>query len=288
MHMELYQLRYFVAVAETGSFTRAAERCHVTQPALSGAIAKLEDDLGAKLFLRNNRVVMLTGAGQRLLEDSIPILKACNEVRANIRGEDVAKVLRLGIVRTLPTHKLTSLLTALRADLTNLEIEIVEGAASELDEYLAMDKLDVALTILPESSIDSTNEMPIFQERYMLYAYSSHPLASKKEVALADLNDQYFIFRTSCEICDATLALLREKSVHPKVACRTEQDDRALELVRAGFAVTLMPAIFEASGVKKIAISDYNVSRTVGLKWAAGRNNKLIERFCVFARTHPW
>lgn len=286
--MELYQLRHFVAVAETGSFTKGAERCHVTQPALSGSIARLEEDLGAKLFFRTKRTVSLTDAGQKLLTDSLLILKACNSAREKIRGAAAAPQLRLGVVRTFPTQKLTALLSALRIDLPGLEVQIAEGSAAELDQRLMMNKLDAALTILTDATSDVMREMPVFEERYLLYASSAHPLTAKREVTLADLNDQHFIVRTACETYAATTALFREKGVHVRVTCRTQQDDRALELVRAGFGVALLPELFEADGVRKIAISDFEASRTIGLKWSAERNTELIDRLCVFVKTHPW
>lgn len=286
--MELYQLRHFVAVAEAGSFTRGAERCHVTQPALSGSIARLEEDLGAKLFLRTKRSVSLTDAGQKLLTDSRLILKACNSAREKVRGAGQTRKLRLGVVRTFPTQKLTALLTALRVDLVGLEVQITEGSASELDERLEMNKLDAALTILADGALHTDSQMPVMKERYLLFAAATHPLASKREVFLSDLTDQPFIVRTACETYAATTALLREKGVHAVVACRTQQDDRALELVRAGFGIALMPELFGVDGVRKIAISDFRASRIIGVKWAADREAELIDRLCVFAKTHPW
>ena len=286
--MELYQLRHFVAVAETGSFTRGAERCHVTQPALSGSIARLEEDLGAKLFFRTKRSVSLTDAGQKLLTDSLLILKACNSAREKVRGSGQSRKLRLGVVRTFPTQKLTALLTALRVDLAGLEVQITEGSPTELDERLEMNKLDAALTILADGASHTNGLMPVMTERYLLFATSTHPLASKREVFLSDLTDQQFIVRTACETYATTTALLREKGVHTVVACRTQQDDRALELVRAGFGVALMPELFDAEGVKKIAISDFPASRTIGVKWAPDRKTELVDRLCVFVKTHPW
>ena len=286
--MELYQLRHFVAVAETGSFTRGAERCHVTQPALSGSIARLEEDLGTKLFLRSKRSVSLTDAGQKLLTDSLLILKACNKARENVRGANRFRKLRLGVVRTFPTRKLTSLLAALRTDLAGLEVQIVEGSSTELDERLEMNKLDAALTILTDGAKQVVGQLPVMKERYMLFAAAAHPLNLKRDVCLSDLTGQPWIVRTACETYAPTTALLRDKGVHVLVTCRTQQDDRALELVRAGFGVALLPELFDAEGVKKIPITDFPASRTIGLKWSPDRETELIEKLCVFARTHPW
>lgn len=286
--MELYQLRHFVAVAETGSFTRAAERCFVTQPALSGSIARLEDDLGTRLFLRTKRSVSLTEAGRRLLADSVPILKACNQLRADIQSAKEKKTLRLGLVRSFPTHKLAMLLVALKNDLAGLEVQITEGTIDELAERLQVGKIDVALTILTENASPSPTALPIYKERYVLYAASTHPLANRREIELAELIGQNFIARSACEVYSSTTNLFREKEIKTKVVCRTQQDERALELVRAGLGVALLPETFDVSDVKKIPVSDFEVYRTVGLQWGKVHDPELIKRLCIFAKTHPW
>lgn len=286
--MELYQLRHFVAVAETGSFTRGAERCHVTQPALSVSIARLEEDLGAKLFSRTRRLVSLTDAGQKLLADSVAILKACSEARGRVRGATVARVLRIGLLQTFPTRKLTALLSTLRVEFAGLEIQIEEGSASDLDSRLVAREIDVALTILTEGVLDSVGEASLFEERYVLFVSSTQPLAAKREIVLSDLNDQYLVVRTACEAYGATMALLRDRGVRTFIACNTEHDDRALELVRAGVGVALMPELFEMDGVNKVPVKDLPLSRTVGLRWAVGQNDELVDRFRTFARLHPW
>jgi DNA-binding transcriptional LysR family regulator len=285
--MELYQLKHFVAVCETLSFTKAAGRCHVTQPALSGSIGRLEADLGARLFVRTKKSVSLTPAGQRLFSEGLRILQACNQVKAEIQGSS-ATVLRLGILRTFPTRKLTRLITSLRNDLSGLEIEIAEGTAPELEERLAINKLDIALTILGDAPAADHREFPLTSERYLLYVAQEHPLANRTEVDLADLNGQNFIVRTSCETFATTTNIFREHGVRTRVVCRTQQDERALELVRAGLGCALMPELYDSPGVRKIAIRDYDMKRVVGLRWRAGGPAALIDQFCTFAATHAW
>ena len=286
--MELYQLRHFVAVAETGSFTRAAERCYVTQPALSGSIARLEEDLGTKLFERTKRSVSLTEAGRLLLSDSVSILKACNQLKADVRGASKSQKLRLGLVTTFPTYKIAALISALRTELTGLDIEISEGNAPELDEKMSANKLDVSLTIIDTKQAATLMQMPIYKERYMLFTAVGHPFANKKELKLEDLNAQNFIVRTACERFSVTAALFREKKIQTKIVCKTQHDDRALELVRSGLGVALLPELFDAPGVTKIPIVDLQMQRTVGLKWPKQNNSEIIDQLCVFAKTHPW
>lgn len=287
--MEIYQLRHFVAVAETGSFTQAAHRTHVTQPALSGSIARLESSLGARLLIRGKRSATLTPAGQLLYNQSLEILRACNQVRAEIQGGELPRALRLGILRTFPTHKLTRLIQSMQDELANFEVEIAEGTSAELDERLSLNKLDVALTILgSRTQEEDMNEMPLLTERYLLYVPEKHRLAANDEVDLSDLTGESFIVRTSCETFAVTTNILKDKKVRTRVVCRTQQDDRALELVRAGIGVALMPELYEAPGVRRLVIRDYSMERVVGLKWTSAAPMDLLEQFCTFATTHPW
>lgn len=284
--MEFYQLKHFIAVAETASFTRAAERAHLTQPALSGSIARLESTLGVCLFVRSKKGVSMTDAGQRFYTESVRLVREFKRLRADITGASERQTLRVGIIRTFPTERLTGLLRAVQTELSGVDIEVAEGTPAELDSRLAQQKLDVALTIL--DATDQATQVPLIKERYLLYVPSGHRLAEARQVSLSDLNDERFIVRTSCETYAATTQMLLSNNVRTKVVCRTQQDDRALELVRAGVGVALMPELYEAQGVRKIPLRDYELYRTVGLRWLPQGANELVERFAAFARVHPW
>ena len=108
--MELYLLRYFLAVVEAGTFTRAAAACLITQPTLSAGIKRLEDELGAALFVRSNRRVHLTAAGARFLPRAKAILHEVNMASAEIAGTEAANVLRLGVLQTVPARLVADLL----------------------------------------------------------------------------------------------------------------------------------------------------------------------------------
>lgn len=286
--MEIYQLKHFIAVAETASFTKAAIRAHITQPALSGSIARLEAELGTRLFMRSRKAVMLTPAGQRLLSEGMQIVQACNRLQADMKGSSAPQSLRLGIIRTFPTHKLTGLIMAFRAELPELELEIAEGNSEELDEKLRNHKLDLLLTILPTKPAPDVVEVPLLEERYLLYVSIRHALAQYKDVQLTDLSGQPFIVRLACETFSLTGSILKERGVVTHVVCRTHLDDRALELVRAEVGMALMPELFDAPEVKKIAISDYKIQRNIGLRWLESNSSPTITRFRSFALSHNW
>jgi DNA-binding transcriptional LysR family regulator len=286
--MELYQLRHFLAVAETASFTKAAARVYVTQPALSGSIARLEAELGTQLFARGRKPLALTTAGQRLLIEGTQIVRACDRVKADIAGTSAPERLRLGVVRTFPTQKLLSLLGSFRARFPELQVEIAEGSAEELDEKLSGRKLDLLLTILGADPPQGVSESPLVEERYLLFASVKSPLALQKDVEMSALAGQPFIVRTACETFAMTTKLMKERGINTRVVCRSNQDDRVLEFVRAGIGLALMPELFEAPGVVRIQISDFLIRRSIGLRWLQANSSEAIELFSALAADHRW
>lgn len=126
--MELYQFRQFVAVAETGSFTKGASRAGVSQPAISAAVAKLEEEMGQKLLDRRQGSVVPTAAGNRLLEAARDILLACNTIKSALRAASAPQTLRVGVLRTLPTVHVVGVLQAFRQSHPDIQIELFEGS----------------------------------------------------------------------------------------------------------------------------------------------------------------
>ena len=120
--MELYQIRHFAAVAETGSFTKAAIRAAVSQPALSVSIAKLEEELSVRLFHRSPKSVTLTPAGRQFQRTAQEVLRACNKVKAELRASVADRPLRIGVLRTLPSAHVARLIEALQRELPDTQL----------------------------------------------------------------------------------------------------------------------------------------------------------------------
>lgn len=286
--MEIYQLKHFLAVADTASFTKAAHRMHITQPALSGSISRLESELGARLFTRTRKAVALTPAGRRLFEEGTQIVRACDRVKADIQGGGEPRRLKLGLIRTFPTSRIVSLLKAFRTEHPDLEITIAEGSSGELDDKLRRHKLDLLLTILGTTQEPGFVDVRLLEERYMLYVSNRSPFADCKEVSLAALQGQALIVRSACETYASTTNLLKERGITTRLVCRTDQDDRALAFVRAEVGVALMPELFEAPGVVRVAVTDFPANRTIGLRWLPTNSHETIGQFHDFALSHRW
>jgi DNA-binding transcriptional LysR family regulator len=146
--MELHQIRHFVAVAETGGFTKGAQRAAVSQPAISASIAKLEAELDVKLLERRHSRVVPTPTGMRLLEVGKTIVQSCNAVKAEVKTIANRKPLRIGVLQLLFSGHVSKLLSAFRRNNPGVPVEVVDGTWDQLFGFLDEQELDAALTIL--------------------------------------------------------------------------------------------------------------------------------------------
>jgi DNA-binding transcriptional LysR family regulator len=286
--MELYQLRQFVAVADTGSFTKGAARACVSQPALSAAIAKLEEELGTRLLDRRRTAVMPTQAGRKFLARAKMILQACGEAKAELRSLQQPEILRMGVLNTLPTVHIAQIVEAFKAAHPEASIQLMDGNREALEERLSQGKIDVAITTLLDPESDS-NSLALFNEPYVLVVNQKHRFAELPSVSLADLNSEPLISRIHCETYRQTTELMVSRGIKSRVAYRTDQDDRVLGLVAAGLGVALMPSIYEAAGVVKLPVRDFAAERTIGLKWRNfDDSSTLLSTMLSFAKSHSW
>jgi DNA-binding transcriptional LysR family regulator len=285
--LELHQIRNFAAVAETGSFTKAAIRAAVSQPALSVSIAKLEEELGVRLFHRSPKSISLTPAGRRFQTTAQEVLSACNKVKAELRASVADRPLRIGVLRTLPSAHLARLIETLQGELPETRIELVDGTREELHAQLAARKL-LACISLERGSEPGQRSVELLREDYGLVVSLNHRFAFYDSIQLSDLNGERFIVRTHCEGYDSTRKLLAERGIRSQVVYRTDQDDRALALVGAGLGVALMPAIFDAPNVKKVPVRDFDAKRVISLYWNEDVADDRLDQLVAFATTHNW
>lgn len=285
--MELYQIRHFAAVAETGSFTKAAVRAAVSQPALSASVAKLEDELGVKLFHRSARSVTLTPAGRRFDLTAQEILNACSKVKAELRAGAADRPIRIGVLRTLPSRQLARLVETLQDELPETRIELVDGKREQLHAQLESRKLLASISCNVDRE-PGQRSVELLREDYGLMVGLNHRFASYESIQLSDLNGERFIVRTHCETYDSTTKLFAKRGIRSQIVYRTDQDDRALALVAAGMGVALMPAVFDAANVKKVPVRDFEVKRVISLHWNADVTDDRLDRLIAIATTHNW
>lgn len=261
--IDRYPLRYFLAVIDTGNFSKAAAQCNVSQPTLSVAIAKLERELGQPLFHRTNRRVELTAAGARFAAHARRIEAEFALAEHAVRETAPRATLRLGVLVTIPADWIEACLARLGPDLGAQPVEIVEGRERDLIERLSRGRIEVALTIVrPES--DRFAAETLFTEGYSLAMPASHKLAGRPVIAAEELADNTMIVRRQCELLSDTSRYFTARGVRPFFPARTMSDERAIGYVRAGLGVTVMPDGYRADGVVRPRLADFPFTRDIG------------------------
>lgn len=273
--IDAYLLRYYLAVVETGGFTKAADRCNVTQPTLSAGIRKLEAQLGAALFDRSSRRVQLTPAGTRFLNRAQAIMREYNLALkdfAEHNNPKQAKRLRLGLSHTLPTPYVAQMSCNIAGALEDYALELSEGTQQELSNRLAQGRLDLAILIKTGSK---PTDNVLYSEGYSLAIASAHPLAAQTHINAEDLAQDTMIVRRRCEMLQETSQHFTSANVRPPIGFRTTNDDKALAWVAAGLGVTVAPDGFTAPGVTRAKMTGFQPERHIVLE---GREPDLVAR----------
>jgi len=235
--MELQQLRYVIAVARAGNFSRAAEQCHVAQPSLSQQIQKLENELGEKLFHRLKRAVKLTPPGEAFLEAS--------ETKQLVRGR-----LTIGVIPTLAPYLLPKVLTLFTRKFPGVEIEVEEETTSRLISLLLACEIDFALGSQPINH-GQLCVQELFTEELLLAVPPDHPLAHKRAISARDLSGQRLIvLKAGHCLGDQVLNFCARRDVQPTVSFRSAQLETIQSLVRSGVGLSLIPKMATRSGAK--------------------------------------
>ncbi len=260
-------VRQFLAVVDTGSFTRAAESIGIAQPSLSSGIRELEERLGEPLFERQRPAVRLTAAGNRLLPIARRINSEFLRAERDIPGlATKARPFILGVMPTLPIAKL-----ALGAgQLTGLELEIVEKDSASLLRGARQGRIDCALIDHSAHDADGLAIFPLFHEEYGVLLPGSHRLAGQAVVHAEELAGDVMIARRSCERLRETSAFFTSRGVRPRFSFKSHNDERALALVAAGLGVTVAPRSLETEGTRFASLADFNLMRRIGLAVRAG------------------
>lgn len=265
--MELHQLRYFVTVAQEGSFTAAAARLYLSQPSLSVQIRKLEHDVGARLFERTGRQVVLTAAGSALLEHTEAALDQLERGRervAEVSGLREGEV-RVGVLPSIGARMLPDLLARFRRAHPRVAVRIVEHDISrEFEQLVRSGELDLAITRMPLTLSGLCVDV-LVREPVLLLVPAGHRLAGREEVTLAELGDEDLVgMRTGYGLRDLADQLLAEAGVRPRVVLETGQLAIVHGMVAAGVGVALLPRLAAGDG-PTVPLGDPGAVRELGV-----------------------
>lgn len=251
--MEMHQLRYMVALARTGNFSRAAEQCNVAQPSLSQQIQKLEDELGERLFDRMKRQVRLTPHGTAFLRRAARILE---EVDAAKREAGEALDLQhgsvaIGVLPTIAPYLLPRIMARFSAQFAGVDLTVHEDTTAQLLKLLHAYEIDFALVSEPLHD-DRLTVTGLFTEELLLALPPKHPLTQKRTITPADLREEKLIvMRTGHCLGDQVLGFCERQEVKPHISFRSAQLETVQELVRAGLGLSLIPAMARRPGSQR-------------------------------------
>lgn len=262
--MDRYLLRYFLAVAELGSFSKAAARVNVTQPTLSVGIAKLEAEVGARLFERTTRRVSLTPAGSRFLVHARTITQEYEAALREVSETPQLKRVRAGVLSTIPARDLERVVALHAKDSGGEALEILDSTERDIANRLSDGRVDAAITIL-RPGLDSFAQEKLRSEGYVLFVSANHKLAGTESIDGGALAGETMIVRRQCEGLPEISRYFTGRDVRPSFSLRTLNDDRAMSMVAAGLGVTVAPESFKRPGVAAVRLEGFNLSRDVGL-----------------------
>lgn len=287
--MELRHLRYFVAVAETLSFTRAAQRLHIGQPPLSMQIRDLEAELGARLFERSRRKVALTEAGRRFLEHARAILARAAHAAEDARRAAAGELgeLRVGFTSSLPyTEIMPDVLSAFRRRYPEVRLQLRELFTTAQFAALVGGELDVGLVRVGADAPPSGIALrELAREPLLLVMPAAHRLAQRAALSFAELAEEEFITfppGTGTGLPDKLQQLARAAGFAPRIVQTAREATTQIGLVAAGLGLALLPAplaCVRIPRVRYLRLTDAGADFPLSVAWPDGEPPAVTVRF---------
>jgi DNA-binding transcriptional LysR family regulator len=285
--MDLTQIKYFLALAETLNFTRAAEACNVTQPALTKSIQKLEDELGGPLLLRERRDSQLTELGRTM----VPLLQhtydAANAARlgaTQFHRQDVARV-RIGLGPWVPPDSIVPLLRELNSTFPTLEVSVRHGGTATLNDWLVGSEIDVAFTVDGDRLTSRANAWSLFEDDVVALLNAGHVLAQQPApLAVEELSNQSLVGRLGPEEAPRAFAGMSARVRHLGTT-----EEHVWSLLRSGLGITLSTARRLAPG--DIVCRPLHPRRSLAIHMATipgRRPTPAVDAFVRLARARDW
>lgn len=266
--MEIHQLKYFCAVARTGSFTQAAKDQHVSQPSLSHQILKLEDELGAKLLDRLGHKVKLSSIGKLFLPEAQAILTKLENAKAEIKeesGNEAGEVI-LGVTGTISPFFLPEKLATFRGLHSKIQVRVTEEISSSLLERLHAGSIDLCIVACPVEPRDLI-VTEIIREPLFAVVPKNHPLASHTKISFSDLGKAPFLYLKDFEFAPVTAAAFRRARIAPRIVFESACFLTITAMVCSGIGISVVPkhAVIPQEGSVFLPIADEQAARRLAL-----------------------
>lgn len=284
--MDLTQIKYFLALAETLNFTRAAESCNVTQPALTKSIQKLEDEFGGLLLLRERRDSQLTDLGRTMVPLLRHIYDAASAARLGaiqFHRQDVARV-RIGLGPWVPPDSIVPLLRDLNPRFPTLEASVLHGSTAMLNDWLISSEIDVAFTVDTAGLTDRANAWPLFHDDVIALLHADHCLAQPEPLRVDQLADHNFIGRVGQDVAPQVVVGMAVKVRHVGTT-----EEHVWSLLRSGLGIALSTARrpTPVDIVRRLLQPHHSVAVHVAAI-PGRRSTRVADAFVRLARARDW
>ena len=290
--MEMNQVRYFLAICEHGTFTRAAEVCEVSQPAITAAIKRLEQELGGPLFHREGRRLVLSRLGQ-MVKPHIEHLNG--ESQATLHAARNFRLLKttplaLGVMQTIGPSRLGKFFERYRRSNPQAEMAVSTAPFGDLLKQLEKGELDFALVSAPQGLPGIFRSEATYRERYVVVFPPGHRFERFNTIALTDVAGENYVDRLSCEMREAVMALCSKQKINLYARYRSEREDWIESMVAAGLGFAFMPEYsVEHQGVLARPLVDPQVERNLLLVDVRGRRRSpAAQAFAQALAAHQW
>ena len=290
--MEMHQVRYFLALVDCLNFTRAAEICNVSQPALTKAIRKLEEELGGQLFRRERTHTHLTDLGHLMKPHLEAVMAASSAARVEAQSfQRLEKApLVLGVMCTIGPRRLIGFFKGLEREVPTIEVSLREGPGDYILDQMLQGNLDLALLALPTYP-ERLDARPLYAERYVVGFSDRHRFAALDQVPLRALNGEDYLNRANCEYPEYMAAL------HPgtedldlRIRYESEREDWIQAMILAGMGCAIMPEFLPIMpGIHTRPLVEPSVARTISLVTVAGRRfSPPVRAVVALAQRFDW
>jgi LysR family transcriptional regulator, regulator for metE and metH len=292
--IETRHLQMICAIAESGSMTNAAIKLFLTQPSLSHQLKDIESRLGTQLFLRVNKKLVLTPAGERLLREANEILPRLKRIESDLQnGGGSPKMLRISTQCYTCYHWLPRLMSAFQRDYADIQFDVVTEAMSDTSEFLLSDKIDLAVTSIKPDKAGIHCEK-LFDDEQVLIVPQGHRLAKKEFVTSGDFEGEHMVIYKESRGTDYFIAkVLEPAGVNLSRITRMQLTEARVELVKAGLGITVLskwlvrPFLAGKGSVRQIRIGKKGFYRSWYLATLAQKKNEPhIKTFGSFLKDH--
>lgn len=290
--MEMHQIRYFLAVCDTLNFTRAAERCNVSQPSLTRAIKGLEDELGGMLFRRERNLTQLTPLGEAMRDKLASVLAQTQQVKMTARRllNLEQAPLKLGMMCTIGHQRTVGFLSRFIRDNEGIELAVCEATPGTLVADLLEGRIEAAFIGAPTPLHDRLVTRRLYREQFVVAFPPGHRFEQMNAVPLQDIHEERYLERLNCEFTAVFDALLTESGIDVSVPYRSEREDWIQGMVLAGMGISFMPqSLPSLPGLPTRPLIDPEIAREVELATVGGREHSpALKAFVDAVETHDW